>query len=298
MIALIKKLFAIFPLIVLTLIIHYSTKSILLIKEGGFNPAKTRIPLSASILRITSLNNDLSTADLLYLKALIYTGESLNTSDTYWLFTYYDTITELDPRFELAYILGGINISVFCYNGELSNRILLKGLRVFQNNWRIPFLIGYNYYYELGDFLSGAKYIEMASKLPGAPYWLSMLASRLYSTAGDIDTAIEFLKNLISITDNKKLRNELKRTLKIAIIERYIRPIEEAVKKYQKLYGRPPEKIDELIKAGLMEKIPREPFGGYFYIDQEGNVWSSTIKERFKIYVPEDLGWKLKKESN
>lgn len=276
-------------------VIFFSEKNIHKKREGYFTPAEARIPLSPGILRIISLNNELILSDLLYLKSLLYVGEKLNTNDTYWLYTYFDTITELDPVFEYPYITGGITLSVFCYNGELSNRILLKGLNKFPDDWRIPFLIGYNYYYELGNFLEGARYIEIASKFPDAPFWLPSLAAKLYSSAGDLDTAIEFLKHMISITKDRKIQEELKEKLKTAIVEKSIRPIEDAVEKYKKLYGRLPKDLNELVIRGLIEKIPSEPFGGYFYINKNGEVWSSSIKERFKIYIPEDLGWKLKK---
>jgi tetratricopeptide (TPR) repeat protein len=298
MTALIRYSSGLFLLGTIILIIYSTEKSITYKREGVFTPLGAKVPLSPDFLRIASLNNNLTVADVLYLRTLIYTGEYLNSSDTHWLFTYYDTITELDPKFEYAYLMGGISLSIFCYNAELSNRILLKGIKEFQENWRIPFLIGFNYYYELGDFLSGARYMEIASKLPGAPSWLSFLAVRLYSTAGDIDTAIETLKRLISMTQNEKLRSQLKQNLKLAIIEKVIRPMEKAVKEYRNRFKKYPDRLDALVKAGILQRIPSEPFGGYFYIDENGTVWSSTIKERLKIYIPEDLNWKLEKDKN
>ncbi len=297
MIALIKNVLKFLFVLLLILITYTTEKKILKKRQGTFRPVETKIPLPSKLLKILALNNDLILADLFYIKSLLYTGEYLNTQDTYWLYTYFDTITDLDPVFQYAYISGGITLSVFCYNGELSNRILLKGYNHFKDDWRIPFLIGYNYYYELGNFVEGAKFIEVASRVNGAPFWLSLLAAKLYSSAGNIDYAIEFLKNMISITQDKKVRKGLQLKLKAAILEKTIMPLETIVERYKKIYGRYPDNLNELVEKGLIERLPEEPFGGYFYIDKDGTIWSSSVKERFKLHIPEDLGWKLQKRS-
>lgn len=295
MIALIKRSYYLIILIFLPLLIYFTEEIIHHKRESLFKPERTKIPLSPSVLKLMALNNDLALADLLYIRTLQHAGNYLNIEQTHWLWSYFDTITDLDPAFEYAYIMGGITLSVYCYNGELSNRLLLKGIQIQQNDWRIPFLIGYNYYYELGNFKEGARYLDLASRLPGAPFWLSFLAAKLYSEAGDIDSAIEFLKGMLSITTNKKIKEGLKQKLKVALIEKSIRPVEEAVKRFKERYGRYPRNLDELKDKGLMSSIPRDPFGGYLYIDNDGRVYSSTTKERMRIFMSEEMRWKMEK---
>ncbi len=290
-----KKILTIVTGILLLSITLYSRNKLESYKGSSF--ALERITMRpAGFFKALSLNHELSLADLLWLRSLqVFLGRFLNSSETHLFYGYLDIITNLDPEFKIAYILGSISLSVFCYNGELSNRILFKGFTKFKNNWQIPFLIGYNFFYELGNYIEGAKYMNIASRVPGAPNWLAFLSARLYSTGGEPENAVELLRRLYEITEDKKTRALIHNRLMAAIQEMHIQKIEKAIKEYERKFHIKPSRLEEIVKEGLLDKIPNPPTGGYYFIDKDGRVKSSKEQERFIIHLPMGVK-KLKKE--
>jgi len=70
------------------------------------------------------------------------------------------------------------------------------------------------------------------------------------------------------------------------IVERDIIYLERKVREFEKLFGRKPVSLEELLERRLIERLPLEPFGGYYYLDrQSGEVKSSRVKERLKLYT-------------
>jgi len=241
-----------------------------------------------------SLNHELTLADILWLKAIQnYLGRFLNELQTRVFYQYLDTILMLDPKFKIVYMLGGLSLSVFCYNGELSNRVFFRAYEQFPDDWRIPFLMGYNYFYEMGDFINGARYIHLASKKPGAPQWLSYLAVNLYSTGGDINSAMEILTRLYELTTDKKMKMAIKEKMKAAIMERDIQELEKGIKKFKERFGKMPQKLSDLVEYGIIKSIPLDPFGGH-YLDKENRIQSTSSRARLKIFFPPSLRLKSK----
>ena len=68
-------------------------------------------------------------------------------------------------------------------------------------------------------------------------------------------------------------------------VERDIVFLENAIKQYKKRYYKAPQKLDYLLSKGILDRLPVEPLGGYYFLDSEtGEVKSSTIKERMRLY--------------
>lgn len=290
-----RRVVIILTLLVLISNYIYSRMEIESFKNSEFGLQTMSLRPVYSYLRTLSMNHELTVADLLWLRSIQnFLGRFLSVSETELFHEYLETITNLDPRFKIVYLLGGISLSVFCYNGELSNKLLLKAINRFKDDWHIPFLIGYNYFYELGNYLEGAKYIKLASEVPGAPLWLNFLSARLYSAGGEPETAVEFLRRLYEITEDKKTKELIKIRLISAIVEMHIQKIEKAVKEYRRRFNRIPGSLEEIVKQGFLKEIPREPTGGHYYLDKEGNVKSSNINERFIIHLTPGLKLKSK----
>ncbi|MBI5197281.1 MAG: tetratricopeptide repeat protein, partial [Nitrospirae bacterium] len=150
-------------------------------------------------------------ADLLWLRVIQVIGEETVTPKGYaWIYNALDVVTTLDPKFDYAYQMGGIILSVLGKVPEKANALLLKGMKENPNVWQIPFYIGFNDFFYRDDYASAAKYMARASMLPGHPSYLPRLAARLYIQAGDPNTALEFLDRMIRETKDEKIREALK----------------------------------------------------------------------------------------
>lgn len=224
--------------------------------------------------------------DIIWLRTIQVIGEKVVTPQGYdWIYHALDVVTTLDPKFVYAYQLGGVTLSVLGRRPDLSNTLLEKGMRENPEVWQIPFYIGFNNFFYLNDYEAAAEYMDKASKLPGHPAYLPKLAARLYVQAGNPDVALDFLARMYKDTDDEKVKLALEQRIKEVIVERDTMFLEEAINRYKEAYKLYPENLQDLIRRRIIKEMPHEPFGGFYYLHQgDGKVYSSTIKQRMKVY--------------
>lgn len=225
-------------------------------------------------------------ADLLWLRSLQILGKKKNTADEYeWLYHALDVITTLDPQYAYTYYVGGVVLTNLANRVDLSNRILEKGHKENPSEWNLPFLLGYNHYFVLGNAAKAADYIAAAARLPGGPAYLPGLATRMYTEARNPDVALQFLEGLWHQTQDPQMREVLATRAKEIIIERDIIALESAVQRYWGKHGKYPRRLQDLVKDGGLPSIPEEPFGGLYELDSRtGKVSSSTHPNRLKVF--------------
>jgi tetratricopeptide (TPR) repeat protein len=236
-------------------------------------------------LRIASLGYRELVADILWIQAIQVMGErKVSETAGHWLYRAMDIITTLDPKFVRVYEAGGLALTTLVVLPEESNRLLKKGILHNPGEWKLPFLLGINYYFELYDDAKAAEYISEASRLPGAPQILSTLAANLYVAAKSPQQAVDLLSAVYQNTTDENAKQLLEQRLKIVIVERDLQLLEQAIERYQQLHGRLPDRIDDLVGPELLRKLPIEPSGGHYVYDPTtGSVVSSEMKERMKL---------------
>jgi hypothetical protein len=225
-------------------------------------------------------------ADILWLRLVQVIGKKRNSADEYeWMYHALDVITTLDPQYAYPYYAGGVILGDLANRTDLSNRLLEKGISANPEVWNIPFLLGYNYYFLLGDPAKGAEYIMKAASLPEGPAYLPGLATRMAAEAGNPDTALAFLEARLLETQDPETRESLANRMKEVIIERHLRILESAVEAYRTQHRAPPATLTDLVAAGSLPMLPQEPFGGDYRLDRKtGSVSSSTHPERLRTF--------------
>ena len=225
-------------------------------------------------------------ADFFWLRLIQVIGNKRNSADEYeWMYHALDVITTLDPQYAYAYYAGGVILGDLANRPDLSNRLLERGVHANPEVWNIPFLLGYNYYFLLGDPAKGAEYIMQAARLPDGPSYLPGLATRMAAEAGSPDTALVFLEARLRETHDPEMREFFANRMKEVIIERDLRILESAVEAYQTQYRALPATLTDLVVAGALPILPQEPFGGDYRLDPKtGSVSSSTHPERLRTF--------------
>lgn len=225
-------------------------------------------------------------ADILWLRLLQTVGKKRNSADEYeWMYHALDVITTLDPQYAYAYYVGGNILGDLANRPDLSNRLLEKGTDANPEVWYIPFLLGYNHYFLLGDPAKGAESIMKAASLPDRPAYLPGLATRMAAEAGSPDTALAFLEARLRETQDPQTRESLANRMKEVIIEQDIRVLESAVEVYRAQHRVLPATLTDLVAAGIISMLPQEPFEGDYRLDPKtGTVSSSTHPERLRTF--------------
>ena len=233
-------------------------------------------------------------SDLLWLRLVQVVGKRSNSAQEYeWLYHALDVITDLDSQYDYAYQVGGIVLTHLANRPDLSNKLLQKGLEPNPTVWQIPFYIGFNNYFYLHDPSHAADYMARASRLPGRPPFLPLLATQLYAEAGNPDTALNFLMAIRSQAPEGWIKDQLETRIKEVIIERDVRMLEKAVVRYREREGHGPHTLRDLLRAGDISALPPEPFGGQYRLDpRTGAITSSTHPERLHVYRPDEIAKK------
>lgn len=225
-------------------------------------------------------------ADAIWLKAVQGLSGRQQTRDGY-MGAYHatDVVTDLDPKFVHAYQYTGTVLGVLAGLPEESVALLKKGIHHNPNVWRLPFFLGYDYFYELHDPVSAAKYFRDASLLPDAPGWLAGLAVRMAAEANDLEAALEFLRRLYLQATDDQMKEGLAHRIREVTAERDIRILEQAVRTYQSRMGKFPKTLDELVISGILTTVPPDPFGGSYQLSpSKGTVGSTGLHERLHVY--------------
>ncbi len=268
------------------------------------NPPKTiaedlKYLPSGKFLKGIALSYDEILADLLWIKAIGYFSTHYTEDKDYkWLPHIIDITTSLDPYYSDPYEFGGVVFAEVLGDPQASTAILKKGMEnVPKHNkryWYLPFFTAFNYMYYDGDYKKAARYLEIASSFPQRPDYLPLLVSRLYANTDDPGIAIPFLENMKQKAVSEEMEKQLEERIKEIKVKQHVL----VLGKYQELFkektGRYPDSLDELVSYGLLKNIPKEPFGGYYYIDKTDNsVKSSSNVDDLKVHIN-----KNKKESS
>ncbi|MFO0730939.1 MAG: hypothetical protein U0231_00785 [Nitrospiraceae bacterium] len=237
-------------------------------------------------LRVAVLGYRQIAADVIWLKAVYQFGERKQTRAGYrWAYHAVDVLTDLDPKFAMAYYAAGTILGVWSGQVKESIAILEKGMRHNPEMWQLPFVIGYDYYYELCDPTKAAQYFRQASLLPGAPDYLPKLAARMTVEGGDPEAALEFLARMTEQTKDERMREALVQRIKEVVSERDIRFLEEGVRRYRAQHGKSPAKLEDLVTGEIINEVPRSPFGEPYVLEAPtGRVSDPGLSERLQVH--------------
>jgi hypothetical protein len=237
-------------------------------------------------LRIAVLGYHQVVADLLWLRAIQEMGErKISEEAGRWLASALDVVTTLDPHFVSVYQVGGIALTTLVQMPQQSNRLLEKGMQYNPQVWQLPFLLGFNYYFDLYNDQKAAEYIGHASTIPGAPDFLARFAAKLYVSARTPQVALELLAQVYTKSADENVKKALEQRIKEVLVERDLQFLEEAIRRYNDMIGEAPSVLEDLVVKRVLPKLPTEPFGGrYLYDPRTQQVRSSVIKDRMRLF--------------
>jgi tetratricopeptide (TPR) repeat protein len=247
-------------------------------------PYDVEVVPSGDAARVTALGHRTLLSDLYWLSTVQYVGDRNADKRGYdKLLPLLDLVTDLDPRHGYAYQAGGIVLSAVGRLDE-SDRILEKGVERGPPYWTFPFYLSFNQWFYRGDYEKGAHWARIAARTPGASPNISHLALSLSAKSGSPEVALEMLTALKATVKDELTAARLDEQMKLAVLERDAQALERAVERFREARGRDPVDLEELVRAGLVSRIPKDPFGGVYRWDpEERKVRSSENPFRFSV---------------
>lgn len=224
-------------------------------------------------------------SDVVWLEAVQVSGSKVMTPARYdRMVVLVDAVVNFDPRFRVAYLLGGLILGESTPHAHAAIRLLERGRDTFPADWRFPFYIGYTRYFSLGEPAEGGRSMMAASRLPGSPEYLPRLAARMLAEGRDPGTALSFLKVMIDQeTDPSRKKILVRRALEVAI-ERDLQAIERAAADFRAANGTWPGGMADLVGGGFLPRVPKNPSGGGYGLKPDGTAFSTTGEARLRIF--------------
>ena len=235
--------------------------------------------LSPKIMSTLALEFKGIMSDMLLLKCMTFLGErnivreEIKIEEWQHVHALLQQIVELDVRFWDTYV---VTEAMLVMQGGLiaeGNELLLRAAEVRDHDYRPYFLLWFNAYYLQNDLKAAAKYIALAAKRPNAPGYMTGITSRMNLYSGQIENGILFLEEMMRETSDPAFRAYLEKRL---IAFKMIEYLEKKVRLYREKHGEGPASLQELVDKGLVERIPLDPYGGRFYIDDKGLVYTTS----------------------
>lgn len=236
---------------------------------------------SGQYLRATSFGYRIVMADLIYLWSIQYYGHRRTPEGRAYLWHIYDVITELDPGFVDAYLIGGLIMSSDMSDPEMAVRLLEKGMESNEDTWILPLDAGFYCYLDLEDYARAATYFERAMKIPGAPPEIGRLRATMFQMAGDLLKSLQFWVEIYQGATDEWVKSIAWQHIRDLRVKLDIRQIEAAIRRYQDERGRLPPSVGALLAAGYLYREPVSPDGvPYTYDPSSGAVSDPRAGQR------------------
>jgi len=270
-------------------------------RERAYPPAEAvddalYLTSGAALRRLTVAMNPLA-ADLYWIRAVQYYGGArrrlsgdpaavqpplppaaiADTTAYDQLYPLLDVTTTLDPRFDIAYRFGAIFLAESYPSGpgrpDLAIRLLEKGFRAQPDKWEYMQEIGFVYYWYAHDYQQAAVWFNRAAAVPGAPNWLKPLAATTLAAGGDRASARLMWQAILQTADVDWLRAQAERRLLQLRALDDIDALQKLADRYTAEHGgEHPHDWSTVVRAGLLPRIPGDPSGTAYVLDDNGHV--------------------------
>ena len=231
----------------------------------------------APVIKALTADQYQFTSHIISLQCLFYFGTlvDLRSHAPDWMRIYRAlyTSTRLDPYNMDAYYFAQ---AVLAWEKGMAQRaveLLEYGFAHRTWDWYLPFYISFDYAFFLKDYEKAGMYLAKAAELKPEVEWYATLAARYFYEGGSTALALAYLKEMIPAARNEAIKRRL--VTRAEALEKVLQ-IEEAIAEYKERFQTNPEDLERLIRAGLLKRIPEDPYGGRFYLDKQGRVRTTS----------------------
>jgi len=244
---------------------------------------------SGKFLRYATFGYPALAADLIYLWAIQYYSTPTIDDRFDHLAHIFGIIADLDPRYQDPYEVGAMIAVEGAHEMQAkwpkkaakamtdAFAILDRGSADNPDQWIYPFDAGHVAMMDLKDFDLARQYFEKCMNLPGAPDFTKRLYANALYKRGDLETAWQTWLEIYNTAPDdrtKKVASDHLYQVKSAIDTGRLK---EAAGKFRGRYGRLPGELADLVRTGLVDRLPKDLDGGdYLYDSKTGDVKAAT----------------------
>jgi hypothetical protein len=184
--------------------------------------------------------------------------------------------TELDPQLVIAYRFGAIFLAEEPPRGagepKQALQLLRRGIVANPDYWRLWQDLGFVYYWDLKDYEAAARAFQVGSERPGAMVWMKVLAATVAAEGGGIETSRLLWSEIYRNAENVQIRQRARDQLTALRAQEDLENLDRLLALFRERRGRRATTLQELVGAGLLRGIPRDPSGAPYTVTPEGRA--------------------------
>jgi hypothetical protein len=205
-------------------------------------------------------------ADILWLRAIQYYGEHRKTDLVFDKAAHvFRVLTDLDPHFVEAYRFGALVVVEDARDPKAGYALLRKGILENPDRWELPFDLAFHHFLR-GEHGWAASYFRRAARLNPGNERVARFAAFAEKRRGGLDASEEMWEEILQTTENERFREAAEFALLGIQAARDTTALAEAAREFRDRTGRFPRAPEALVGAGLLARVPPEPFGERYVI--------------------------------
>jgi tetratricopeptide (TPR) repeat protein len=233
---------------------------------------------SGKLVKAMSLEYAPLMADFYWTRVVQYYGDKRAKHDANFelLWPLLDVTTTLDPNLLVAYRFGSTFLSEPSPRGagrpELGIELLERGIKANPEYWRFYEDLGFIYYFELKDYAKASAAFAEGSKNPDAQIWMKIMAARIAAEGESLQTSIFLWNEVYQTTKDPQVKENALMHLQLLAVEQDCKQLNALADEFQKRMGRRPTRVEELLQAGLLPRVPLDPAGFPYVFGPDGKA--------------------------
>ncbi len=210
-------------------------------------------------------------ANIAAIRSLVVDNFKMKPEEFVILAKVQEDVSWLNPGHEDNYYIAA---AILPWQGELdaAQRILARATLARRFDYQPAFYYAFNLLHFKGDAVGASDWMrEAAEHLPEGDERLQMqnLAAIWLDKAQDVGLAIRVVEAMAQQSKRKDFRNYLEQRVTRL---RTLQGLRAAAARYQQRFDKPPVSLQQLVDAGIIKSLPKDPFGFGFWIDGKGRL--------------------------
>jgi len=233
---------------------------------------------SPAALKRISLEYAPLMAALYWTRVVQYYGEKhrLHQTNLELLWPLLDITTTLDPQIIPAYRFGSTFLAQKPPAGagqpDRAVQLLQRGIAANPDEWRLYQDLGNVYYFDLHDYSKAAAAFTEGSKNPNSYIWMKTMAAKIAAEGASPETSYFLWQQIYETTKDPQIKKNAEEHLILMRAQLDIKAIDQISDQYEQRTGHRATRMVELIEAGLIRGIPRDPAGFPYVLDESGKA--------------------------
>jgi tetratricopeptide (TPR) repeat protein len=233
---------------------------------------------SSKLVKALSLEYAPLMADIYWTRVVQYFGNKHagKQVDLRLLWPLLDVTSVLDPQLMPVYHFGSMFLSDAPPRGagrpDLAVELLERGIRANPDQWRLYYDLGFVYYFDMKDYPKASAAFYEGSKNPAALIWMKIMAAKIAAEGNSAQTSIFLWQDVYNTTKDLSIKENALNHLQLLRAQEDLKQIDALVKEYEKRVGRRPQRVSELVPAGLLQGVPVDALGYPYTLSEDGKA--------------------------